>query len=483
MLKTMKIMMVLLMIFGSAVSIQAQNKHGIDRVDDLGIDVWVNKGEGSTYYYGEDVAIYFRADYDCYVVVYDIDPSGNVSLLFPSDYNSSTYVRGGEVYRIPDTYDDYHLEVSGPEGSEFIYAVASYSPIDAPDFIRYEYYEYGDWDYYYDDFIHTMSGERAAFAASLNRRIARGPYTAAMTMFYIDDGYRHHRWYRYWDYDPYYVGSIWVGVNYPGCEVWIDGVYFGIGPILIPRIYYGRHWVWIYYHGYPCWQDYVYVHRGQRYYVDAKVKRRFLDYDYGRRNMRDWRFKYDKYRNEPDFKHEADRDRVKHTRSRPTPPAQVINKYSKKQVSSEKYSPRRENIYDTKSSRDNQGIKVKSYDTKRDTRIKSDDSSRKRLINESKDAKLRQKSGNSKSGSYNDDGKSRYKKEEKEKSRISKPKSSSKSSSMKRSTTTKKSSSVKRSTSRSKSSSSVKRSTSGSKSSSSRSSGAKSEKESKRSKR
>ncbi len=333
MFKTMKAILFIIIMVNIGNLAYAGEKHGVAPVDDLQIDVWVNKSEGATYYYGEDLAIYLRANNDCYVVLYDIDPEGNVSLLYPADYESSCFVSGGEVVRIPDVYDDYHLEISGPNGQEHIYAVATYNRIEAPDFIRYEYFEYGNWDSYYDDFIHSVNGEREKFATELNRRIAKSEYTSAHTMFFIDDGYRHHKWYRHWSYDPYYVGSIWVGSGYPGCEVWIDGVYWGIAPILIPEIYIGRHWVWVYYNGYPCWQDYVYINRGQRYYVDAKIGRRFLDYEYGRASMRDWRFKYEVEKNEPGFAKKAEKVREKHTRPRQSAPAKVVEKYSKVQAS------------------------------------------------------------------------------------------------------------------------------------------------------
>ena len=306
---------------------------GVKHVDNLNIDIWLNKAEGSTYYYGEDVAIYFQTNQDCYVVVYDIDPAGNVSMLFPADYESSCFVRAGEQYRIPDIYDDYRLEITGPSGPEHIYAVATPKPITPPDFIKYEFFDYGDWDYYYDDFIHSVRGEREAFARDLNQRIVNGPFVSTSIMFNIDENYRNHRWYRHWDYDPYYVGSVWIGADYPGCEIWIDGVYYGIAPLLVPEIYIGRHWVWIYYHGYPCWQDYVYIRGGQRYYVDAKIKRGRLNPSDGHKYLRDWRFKYEKYPNEPDFKHKADTDRAKYSRPKLQPPASVIDKYTKRSAS------------------------------------------------------------------------------------------------------------------------------------------------------
>lgn len=339
-LKSMIVMAVLVVL--PAICL-AENLTGIDKVSALDIDIWVNKGDGATYYFGEDVAVYFRTSTDCYVVVYDIDPAGNVSLLYPTEYDSDCFVHGGEVYRIPDPNDDYSLEITGPRGKEFIYAVASYDYIESPDFIRYEFYEYGDWDYYYDDFIHTMHGEMADFVARLNDRIVNGPYVTASTMFYIDDSYRHHRWYRRWYIEPYYVSSVWIGCNFPYAEVWIDGCYYGIAPILIPSIYIGHHWVWIYYNGYPCWQDYIYVRYGQRYYVDAKIKRRFGDFDYGRSKLKHWRFKQEKHRNEPDFIRDVVKHPVEHPKRLKHPPSQVMQKYSRKHEIRQVQSPKRPN--------------------------------------------------------------------------------------------------------------------------------------------
>lgn len=434
MFKVMKVLIMLIVMANVGGAVQVEQKHGPSRIDGLEIDVWVNKGEGSTYYYGEDVAIYFRTNSDCYVVIYDIDPSGNVSLLFPADYGNSCYVEGGEIYRIPDIYDDYQLEVSGPSGTEYIYAVATYNRIDAPDFIRYEYFEYGNWDYYYDDFVHSVRGERAAFAADLNWRIARGDHVSDYTIFRIDDGYRHHRWYRHWTYDPYYLGSVWIGVDYPGCEVWIDGIYYGIAPILIPEIYIGRHWIWIYYHGYPCWQDYFYVVRGQRYYVDVKINRRYLDYEYGRGNLRDWRFKYERHRNESGFHKKAEKVRVKHTRPRPLAPIKVVDKYSRKSANRSGGSglpDERKFQTQERQSKRNSGSKIRVYDNERKSTRQSADKKNKGLMKKLESAIFKEESGKTEE-KFKETTKAQ-KKETKSRSskpsKVSKPKPSTKSSS------------------------------------------------------
>ncbi len=297
------------------------------------IEVWTNKGYDATYYYGEDIAVYFRAEQDCYVVVYDIDPSGEVTILFPSNYYNSAYVNGGEVYRIPDHYSDYSLEVSGQSGTEHIFAVASNEYLDPPDFMRYIGYDYGDPEHYDNDYFVTyMRGDLDDFIDFVNDRIARGPYSVDHARFYVDSAYRHHRQYRYWDYNPYYVGSVWVGSNFPGSEVWIDGIYYGIAPILIPRIYIGQHWLWLYYGGFPCYQRYFYVSSVQRYYIDARIDDGYRDYRHRRRAFGGWRPLEKKYRNEDGFKEKAIRARSdKRVRTRALP-THVVRDFDKRGI-------------------------------------------------------------------------------------------------------------------------------------------------------
>ena len=294
------------------------------------IEVWVNKGSSSTYYYGEDIAVYFRAEQDCYVVVYDIDPSGEVTILFPSSPFGSTYVTAGNIYRIPDHHADFGLEVSSVSGTDFVFAFASYDYISPPDFMRYIGYEYGDPDYYDDNyFVMTVRGDVDDFVDYVSGRLARGPYTVTHAKFFVNARYRHHVQYRYWDPDPYYLGSVWVGCDWPGAEVWIDGVYFGIAPILIPSIYFGHHWVWIYYGGYPCYQRYFYIGGYQRYYIHVTIDDRYRDYHHRRHAFRDWTFHERRHRNEDDFREKAIRARQTKVRTRSLPPAMVMDLHEK----------------------------------------------------------------------------------------------------------------------------------------------------------
>ena len=47
------------------------------------VEIWTDAGYEPVYMPGEPVNIYFRAAYDCYITLYEIDTEGNVFLLYP----------------------------------------------------------------------------------------------------------------------------------------------------------------------------------------------------------------------------------------------------------------------------------------------------------------------------------------------------------------------------------------------------------------
>jgi len=417
------------------------------------IELWVNKGPNSTYYYGEDIAVYFRAEQDCYVVVYDIDPSGEVTVLFPSSPFGSTYVTAGNIYRIPDYHADFGLEVSGVSGTDYVFAYASYSYINPPDFMRYIGYEYGDPDYYDDSyFVMTVHGDIDDFVDYVSNRIARGPYTVTHAKFFIDSGYRHHVNYRYWDPDPYYVGSVWVGCDWPGAEIWIDGIYFGIAPVLIPSIYFGHHWVWVYYGGYPCYQRYFYIDGYQRYYIHVTIDERFRDYRHRRHSFRNWRFHERRYRNEDGFREKAIRARQGKTRTRSLPPSMVLDLHEKGAIRSG--APIVQNAKAGIRSRTERSVqnRIRAKDPEKGKRIQNETRIEKRTVKEErntnrirpkkskdsdrraksryyiKDDDIKKKSGKSTKGYVKEDKKSEKVKPESKKSKSSIKKSDKKSS-------------------------------------------------------
>jgi hypothetical protein len=267
----------------------------------LDIDVWIDKGEGSTYHPGDDIRIYFRASRDCYVVIYNLDTRGYVNILYPFNRSDDPWVEGGRVYRIPGRYDDYSLTVDGPSGVEYVQAVASLEPIYPP-----------HWPGYYrgteaePEEINVLRMDEDedpyVFMGWVNHRISPDPYFATdITNFYVR--YPHPQWYywphQYWHYPdpfPYYLGSVYFWAPF-GVEVYIDGVFYGIAPITIPAIIVGRHYVTYYYNGCRVWNDYVYVERSKTVRVDAKISQRikYVSEDPVKKEYRSWKEKEYRY--------------------------------------------------------------------------------------------------------------------------------------------------------------------------------------------
>lgn len=259
-------------------------KHRVVRQPYLDVEVWVDKGEGSSYHPGEEIQIYFEASRDCYVVIYNVDTRGYVHLLYPVDSEDDFYLEGERIYKIPDRFDDYQLTVDGPEGVEYVQAVASLEPLDLPNFP-------GEYEYEGQVYAYQLDGEDPfEFMADVNAEIAPYDYASDVCIFSVE--YEHPQWY----YHPQVtyvdrpVDVYWGGAyfGYPwGVELWIDGIYYGITPITIPWLVVGRHYVSFWYHGCWIWRDWCHIYRDRtiRIWGDCHdryryVRERFVEKSY-----------------------------------------------------------------------------------------------------------------------------------------------------------------------------------------------------------
>lgn len=95
----------------------------------LRVDVWVDGGNDATFFTGETVTLHFRTNRDAYVLLYDIDTEGNVQRLYPRSRRDEQLVEGGVIYTVPNMRAGYRLVASGPEGYEYVGAVASDRPL------------------------------------------------------------------------------------------------------------------------------------------------------------------------------------------------------------------------------------------------------------------------------------------------------------------------------------------------------------------
>lgn len=84
------------------------------------VDIWTDQAR---YCVGEEIEIFFRSDADAYVAVFDTDTRGRTHRIFPNRFDREHFVRGGEVYRLPER--GYRFEVEGPPGIETLSVLAA----------------------------------------------------------------------------------------------------------------------------------------------------------------------------------------------------------------------------------------------------------------------------------------------------------------------------------------------------------------------
>jgi hypothetical protein len=266
----------------SAAQVCAQDAvRPVPKSGDLEIKVWTNKAEGKSFGQGEHIIVYFRANRDCYVTLYDLDTRGNINLIWPYEYTEPMYVEGGRLYTVPDYYDDYQLIVDGPQGTEYIQAVASLDRFEIPPWPS-KFFEYEEYYPLHKD------REAIAFLDYVNKRYFPigncGDRCATdLTSFEVrrnweydwDDYYGrnvyHHYYYDY--YDPWdWCGTVYIGYPYGG-EVWINGIFYGYAPLFVPRLVVGWYNVGIWYSGYWWWDSRLHVYGGGWYdYVCDDVR-------------------------------------------------------------------------------------------------------------------------------------------------------------------------------------------------------------------
>ncbi|HHY46750.1 MAG TPA: DUF4384 domain-containing protein [Firmicutes bacterium] len=202
--------------------------------------VWVDRGEGSTYFPGENVRISFRTTRDCYVYILDIDPSGAYRWLLPSVWWKNNYVRANQTRTLPE--GSYELTVAGPPGIEQIYIFASTRQLDMP---------YLEYSLRSGQFAPRIEANAEIIQKEIKARIQIVPSTywvSDSTYFYVGSGA--------WPPAvtpppaPQLLGAVNVSSSPSGARVFLDGQERGYTPIFIRDVPLGEHEVVLIMRGY-----------------------------------------------------------------------------------------------------------------------------------------------------------------------------------------------------------------------------------------
>lgn len=95
----------------------------------MNLSISTNQAE---YDVGESVQFTFSADVDCYVTILDIQPNGDIIVLFPNEFSPDNFIRGGTVYKIPSDDDEFAIAATSP-GLETVKVIATLDNIDILD--------------------------------------------------------------------------------------------------------------------------------------------------------------------------------------------------------------------------------------------------------------------------------------------------------------------------------------------------------------
>ncbi len=77
-----------------------------------------------TYRIDDYLTLRMKAKESCYITVLNWDKTGKLTVLLPNQYESNTYVTGGQIHTFPSLEDDFDFILPGPVGRERFKVIA-----------------------------------------------------------------------------------------------------------------------------------------------------------------------------------------------------------------------------------------------------------------------------------------------------------------------------------------------------------------------
>lgn len=224
-------------------------------------EIWVDRGQGSTYYPGDPIDVYYRVNRDSYVYILDILPSGQLSWLV-----RDTWVRANRAYTLSGT-------VEPPSGVEYLVIFASTQKLPLP---------------YLEESARSgrvyIQGEADIVLGKIQAKIKIVPqqsWVSAYTYFYVGGGFPPV------PQPPAPVpqppvpqpqpipqyGVVNVSSYPSGATVFLDGVERGRTPMLLQSVPFGSHEVTLVLPGYYTFTRRFELNYAHTYYVSTSLQR------------------------------------------------------------------------------------------------------------------------------------------------------------------------------------------------------------------
>ena len=90
------------------------------------VKVWTDKKE---YQIGERIVFSVESEKSGYLTLFDVNPQGNIDIIFPNKFHQDNFIRAGVTYNVPSKDYNFALDIQGPSGLERIKAIITLDAI------------------------------------------------------------------------------------------------------------------------------------------------------------------------------------------------------------------------------------------------------------------------------------------------------------------------------------------------------------------
>ncbi|MCR4401170.1 MAG: PEGA domain-containing protein [Firmicutes bacterium] len=223
-------------------------------------EIWVDRGQGATYYPGENINVYYRVSRDSYVYILDILASGELRWLV-----RDTWIRANRAYTLSGT-------VEPPSGTEYLIMFASTQKLPMSDLE-----ESARSGQVY------IKGEADIVLGNIQAKIKIVPqksWVSGYTYFYVGGAYPPIPQPQPVPQPPVpqpqpvqKYGSVSVSTYPSGATVFLDGFEKGKSPIVLQWVPFGEHEVTLVLAGYYTVTRRFELNYAHTYYVTSSMKR------------------------------------------------------------------------------------------------------------------------------------------------------------------------------------------------------------------
>jgi hypothetical protein len=225
-------------------------------------DVWVDRGQGATYYPGDSIDVYYRSTKNSYVYILNIDAANRSRWLLPSQWFPNNYAMANRTYVLSN------MQVEVPSGREYLVVFSSTEPLSLP-YLEQSVRSGGETSY--------IEGEADLVFGAIQAKIRITPqrnWVSSNTYFYVGGGYTipiRQPIQPVIPPAPRYA-AVNVSTNPSRARVFLDGEDKGTSTVLIKNVPLGKHEITVVLPGYYTYTKKFEANHVQTYYINATLK-------------------------------------------------------------------------------------------------------------------------------------------------------------------------------------------------------------------